>query len=317
MPYHLDCDEDVCSGITRIIEEQNLKAGRALTQHEDHRKGIHKARKCCKRIRAALRLIRPHLDSAFDHENAHYRDIARGIAPMRDAVAAVETIAALKEAFPKTSVDLDALHHVFAERLRRQDDPEARETRETEALAALDAGRDRLPDLVPAGLTLDDLRPGLQRVYAKGRERLNRVREQANAHTCHEWRKSVKYLVNMSRVLQARLAAITPDYIERLQALATHLGNEHDLAELKRQLRPLSRKDAELSHVNGAFALINHRRRRLQRRALALGDELFGADVDDFVQACFARPPATYCDPAEADAHDNAAAAAAALMQPV
>ena len=76
--YQLSRDETVDSGIRRICHEQ---VDLALSQVHDPELSVadtvHEARRRCKRIRAALRLVRGELepDGTFAFENGAVRDL--------------------------------------------------------------------------------------------------------------------------------------------------------------------------------------------------------------------------------------------------
>ena len=59
----------------------------------DRHRGVHDARKCLKRLRSLLVLIRPGLpEPVFDNLTDRLRTIARGLAPARDAHALLDAI---------------------------------------------------------------------------------------------------------------------------------------------------------------------------------------------------------------------------------
>ena len=59
MVYQLERDESVADGISRLIIEEVTNILYQLTDPTiDHHIGVHEARKSCKKVRAALRIIR-------------------------------------------------------------------------------------------------------------------------------------------------------------------------------------------------------------------------------------------------------------------
>ena len=52
---------------------------------------IHEARKSMKKIRAALRLMRPELDAVYPAENTWFRDVGQQLSQFRDAGVMIET----------------------------------------------------------------------------------------------------------------------------------------------------------------------------------------------------------------------------------
>ncbi|NJM55271.1 MAG: CHAD domain-containing protein [Verrucomicrobiae bacterium] len=57
---------------------------------------VHSTRKCMKKLRALLRMVRPGLSTGvFERENARFRDIARQLSDLRDSHVLVATLDAL------------------------------------------------------------------------------------------------------------------------------------------------------------------------------------------------------------------------------
>ncbi len=97
MSYALEDGEPTGVGLMRIIAEQveklTAECGGAA---ENSAVFVHKARVRCKRIRAALRLLRPAVGAkAYARENNWWRDVARGLSELRDLTARNEALAAV------------------------------------------------------------------------------------------------------------------------------------------------------------------------------------------------------------------------------
>src|SRR5262249_46937221 len=86
MAFHLRQGESVASEIRHIARDQLDAAIQELDdRHLDGDETVHQVRRRCKKLRALLRLIRPHLADRYDVENAHFREAAGLLAPFRDA----------------------------------------------------------------------------------------------------------------------------------------------------------------------------------------------------------------------------------------
>src|SRR5262249_22992681 len=86
----------------RIVRKQLDAAQEELTgEHKRTRDGaVHEVRKCFKRVRAVLRLVRPELgEGVYKAENSCFRDAARPLTEVRDAKIFIETVDALVEHF--------------------------------------------------------------------------------------------------------------------------------------------------------------------------------------------------------------------------
>ena len=103
MPYRLETGETISLGVRRLLLERVDQIVLDLTNHpEGHDKGVHDARKNCKRIRAAYRLIRIEIGvDIYRQENIRFRDAARLLAGARDSWVIIRTL----DRFVKTHVD--------------------------------------------------------------------------------------------------------------------------------------------------------------------------------------------------------------------
>ena len=111
MAYRFRRKESVQSGFRRIVRQQIDKAVTYLapaSQGEsppdanagkppDRHEAVHEARKCFKRIRAALRIVRPSLGQVYGEENAWFRNVSQSLSRVRDAEALIETLDALRK----------------------------------------------------------------------------------------------------------------------------------------------------------------------------------------------------------------------------
>ena len=94
MPYRLEANETISSGIRRLLLERVEKIIVDLTIAPKGRdKGVHDARKSCKRIRAAYRIIRDEIgQELYRQENIRFRDTARLLAKARDTWVMIRTL---------------------------------------------------------------------------------------------------------------------------------------------------------------------------------------------------------------------------------
>lgn len=241
MDYELRHGEPVDEMVRRLCREQVDRVERTLTDADvDVHDGVHEARKAFKRIRAAIRLVRPSLGDSYPLENAWYRDRARALSPVRDATALVATVDELGEIF---SGQRD---HAFVDRartalLKRREDLAAREGGVRRLLDSLvdDLGdaRERI-----TGWTLDTdgfeaVGPGLAKTYGRGRSAVTAAYGAPSGDKVHELRKRAKY----HRLHTQVLVPLWPDLLKpRLKAahrLTDLLGDHQDLQVLRSTLR--------------------------------------------------------------------------------
>src|SRR4051794_26191676 len=105
MPYRLERDESVISGLKRVVRDEMESAGDQLSgdRKKNRDEAIHEARKSIKKVRALLRIMGAELGDIRRRENTRLRDIARRLSEFRDAFAIIETFDDLKRKFKDKS----------------------------------------------------------------------------------------------------------------------------------------------------------------------------------------------------------------------
>jgi hypothetical protein len=102
MSFELRSGDSLRKGIRRVIRKQLDDALEELTgEHRGQRdEAVHETRKCFKKVRAVLRLVRPVIGTkAYRAENTCLRDAARPLTEVRDAKILIETLDGLIEHF--------------------------------------------------------------------------------------------------------------------------------------------------------------------------------------------------------------------------
>ena len=218
---------------------------------------VHRMRKELKRARAGLRLLRDAVGkTAYAHENARLRDAARPLAPLRDADVLAATFGRRIDA-KGIRAQRAALRDALKKSLVEEIQASIAETGER-------VSRWRLPlDPWPV------LRSGLERIYRKGRAALALAQARGSDRSLHELRKQVKYLGAALEILHFK------KFNKRTDGIAEALGDDHDLAMLRRRL---GHADREL------IAWANRRRRKLQKKALKEAGRLYRTKPRDFVE---------------------------------
>ena len=221
--------EDFRTGFHRISTEQ---VARALIEWEqaDNAVAVHETRKCLKRLRSLLRLVRPALASRdFKKENARLRDIARALSASRDTQVMLETIALLRtEAGSAERSALDLLRtQVTQARVGKKSGEQAPRSARIET--ALKGVSEHLKRLRLKATNFDVVGPGVEWSYRKGRKALAAMRVAYDEEASHEWRKCVQ-----AHWLQlSLLRAASPEFFETRIALDRRLsevlGQDHDL----------------------------------------------------------------------------------------
>lgn len=288
---------------------------------------IHETRKAIKRVRTLLRLLRSELPrGARRRANAALREAGNALTPTRDADVALATLQALIAASPKRLGGHPGVKRL-RKRLVRERDAAQRDLRAAgshgQAIALLSRARAELAataamlrgegDAREGNAREGDARegdareshtregdarcsdyalvkPGLGRIYKRGRRAMRRARRREDDAAMHEWRKRAKDLRYASEALTARGAGSAQ---KRMRKLARHadelgelLGEERDLALLAERVRR-ERRRAFKGDRKGHRALLQaiaRRRRRLRRRAFERGEALYARKPKRFLR---------------------------------
>jgi CHAD domain-containing protein len=272
--YRLRTDEPVGRGTRRVALARIDDAVELLRDPEVAQgTAVHEARKDMKKLRSALRLVRPVIgDAIYRRQNERFRDAGRSLSAARDAKVLAETIDALTERFaddpPPGGWDSvrEALTVVVA------DDGDLDDLRRS-AAAEIESGRREIQTLPLPGRPNDVLRPGLQDVYRRGRRRLREAVEQPTDERLHELRKRVKDLWYHLRLLRDGSPELVKPLEDGADALSDLLGDDHDLAVLAAKLDAADSIDGDQRrHIH---RLIDARRSELQGKALPDAKRLY------------------------------------------
>ena len=282
MAYRFKRREPVPEAVRRIGDEQFAAlVGHLQGETED---GIHEARKCCKMLRALLRLVGPRGAVAFDRADAALEKIARALAPVRDAEVRLRTFEAiLTQAGPRAGsrfAKVRALMEAQAKSARRLT-LTAGDLRDIVAMATVAQGKvNTLPSAHPGWRAIG---PGLRKTYRHGRKALAVAQDDPSLEQRHRWRRHVKLLWYHVRLLHGaqpkKLAALAL----KLEMLSETLGDEHDLALLRRDLTVQGKRNRASAEFDSLASLIDRRRADLRRAADRLGRRLFKAKPGEFV----------------------------------
>ena len=267
--------EDFRTGFHRIAAEQ---VARALIDWEqaDNAVAVHETRKCLKRLRSLLRLVRPVLASRdFKKENARLRDIARALSASRDTQVMLETIALLRTeagSAERSALDLLRTQVTPARAGKKSGDQAPTSARIATALKDVS---EHLKRLRLEATNFDVVAPGFERSYRKGRKALAAMQAAYDEEASHEWRKRVQAHWRQLSLL----SAAWPEFFEARIALARRLsdvlGQDHDLAVLYAYVLGPARQVLGSKGMAAVTGLIEMRQADLRRQALHDGTVLY------------------------------------------
>ncbi len=245
---------------------------------------IHETRRCLKRVRAILRLVKTELAATiYDRDNVYLRNIGRRLAVLRDAAVMVETLAALKKEF-STQLSHSAWRELKKELVAVQRQSVQREKkRMTAVITKLRTARVRVEKWA---LDFDDeavLRKGLQKVYQRGSRARKLALEETTAENFHEWRKHVNHLRHQLQILQSLKIGKVKATLREFKTLAEVLGRKNDLAVLSQHLQRIKRKAGEPTR-QALQTLLHARDAAFAAEATQLGQRLYKRKSKAFTQ---------------------------------
>jgi CHAD domain-containing protein len=286
--YRLGRAEFVPDGMRRIARGQ-LDAGIEELAGQPNRKldeAVHETRKRLKRLRAALRLERSAIgDETYRRENAAFRDMGKKLSAPRDATVMIETLDELTDRFrdelpPDTTGPLRArferTHKRALTRLRR--DEAAIEA----ARCELEEARERSAAWTFDAEGFDALRPGLERIYRRGRRSMRAAAEEPSDEHLHEWRKRSKDLWHATQIVRPAAPKRMKKLAKRAHRMSDLLGDDHDLAVLRAQVGRAGGSFEREASRTALLAVIDRRRQSLQSDAFKLGHKIYDAPPKSF-----------------------------------
>ena len=287
MSYRLEETESLGPGLKRIAIEQIDDALAQLRDPgDDLDEAIHEARKCFKKVRAVVRLVRDELGSdLYKRENVCFRDAGRALSDLRDSYVMVETVDDLKDTYAD-QLDEEAFN-VFRQPLVEAHQAVRREVMEGEAIddviTTISAARQRIQELPIENESYEAIRPSIKRVYRRGYKGRRRAYDEPSAENFHEWRKRVKYLWYHTRILNPLWPDVLEPLADEIHDLSDFLGDDHDLAELRDVVHELPAAAERDKARQVLLGLIAQRRRAFQAQARPLAARLYAESPGRFV----------------------------------
>jgi CHAD domain-containing protein len=198
----------------------------------------------------------------------------------RDAMVLIETLDELTERFrdempPDTTGPLRArfeqMHKRALTRLGRD------EATIDAVRGELEEGRERSAAWTFDAEGFEALRPGLERIYRRGRRSMRAAAEEPTTERLHEWRKRSKDLWHAVQILRPAAPKRMKSLAKRAHRLSDLLGDDHDLAVLREQVERADGSFEREASRTALLAVIDRRRLSLQRDAFKLGAKIYKA----------------------------------------
>jgi CHAD domain-containing protein len=278
MAFRLPVDLPVPEAV-RAAATERLDHAIALLRDEaaDPVDAVHDARKDVKKTRALLRAVRPAFGTGAHrrHQRA-LRDAGRLLSATRDADVLLASLDSLRErsAGRLSQTSFDALRVRLAATAPA---PTAgATTAREEAAVALERLRDGVADWPLRRAAWGTVLDGTTQSYADGRAAFAAARARPTIDALHDWRKRVKDLWYEQRLLRDAYPEGLGAEANVLDALAEHLGDDHDLALLRAALIDPDGPGQDVpADLEPLAEVIDERRAELQAEAWRLGRRVY------------------------------------------
>jgi CHAD domain-containing protein len=228
MTYRFKLQEPIGQGVRRIGLEQIEIAEAKLSSKDDVSAAIHDARRCLKRVRALLRLIRPGLEEAtYRRETERLVGIGKLLSGARDLDVMRQTLSKLEsrfDAMPPGAAARLAKLVAHGQGIDRRSSTDGRR----QALLRLGQSKRFLTAKATTKIELGHLIEGLGSTYGKARKAFRQAYREPSDESFHVWRKRVqqhwRHMELLSRGWPEALAARASEAKE----LSRLLGEDHD-----------------------------------------------------------------------------------------
>jgi len=285
MAYRFKLHQSIEKGVRRIgVEQIDAALARLGGKPEDVVIAVHETRKCMKRIRALLRLVRPSLAvGVFKRENARFRDIAALLSSARDRHVLNETLVKLAAAAPASDARLAAaIKEARASLGNGEVEVAVPATDVRRAINELEGARVVFAELDVAGSGFAVLEGGLRRTYGNARTVLAEAYRTQSDEAFHELRKSVqqhwRHMLLVSRCWPEACAVRAC----AARDLSQILGDDHDLAMLMQFIAPLPARALKTVDKRRIDAAARARQKELRGRARYLAELLLAEEPREF-----------------------------------
>jgi hypothetical protein len=281
MTYRFKLQEPIAEGVRRIGLEQIDIAATKLASKDDIPTAIHDARRCLKRLRALLRLIRPGLaEAVYRREVERLAGIGRLLSGARDLFVMQQTLGKLESRF-------GAMPNGGAERLRKllvQGHSRSRRSgtdSRRQALLRLDQARRLFSGKATADITLEHVVDGLETAYRKARKAFRQAYKEPSDESFHAWRKKVqlhwRHMALLSRCWPEALSARAAEAKE----LSRLLGEDHDYSVLQAFASEQAEARLEPPDLAALAAHCQTCQAEVRAEARPRGERLFAERADD------------------------------------
>ncbi len=282
MEYRLRPDRPLDEEVRKIAHAQLDAAIGGLSSARNTDRSVHEARKCLKRVRSLVRLLRPALgEKSFKREDRRIRNIARTLSRARDSQAMIETVSRIEMEDGRIwgAAEAQSLKsRLHRDRAKSERDLQRHGLRD--AIEGLRAARQHYRTLKLKARPRH-IAEGLGETYRQSRNDFLVSYKKEREEDFHNWRKSAQQHWRQMLLLWHAWPAVLEARAELAYELSQLLGFDHDLSVLMDHMR---QQEKTCSSWNGeAFYDACKSRQQIMRvSARPLGERLFSERPRDF-----------------------------------
>lgn len=284
--YSLDPAMPMSEAVRRVACGEIDAACGGLSSPPDRHRGVHDARKCLKRLRSLLVLIRPGLpEPVFLSLTDRVRTIARGLAPARDAHALLDAIDKLGDDDLESgeSTPIRSLR-AWLHRRRQAAERSLEGSTASDAMRGLVALRPAMATLAVYPDAFQSVAKGLRQSYRSGRKAFAHAFANGSDEDFHEWRKTLQHHWRHMQLLTPCWPSELSARVEASRTLSQVLGDDHDIALVRQLVSAPTMVFASPEDTKAFLKRCRTRHKALRREAQTRGARLFAERSGPFVE---------------------------------
>lgn len=271
--YYFEIGKEISGEIRRVLMEQ-LNAAIDELSHWRERPdaAVHEARKCIKRTRSLLRMIRPVVADLYEIENRRLQRVGRNLSELRDAEVLIETLQHLESSQDFKAKNKVANAYRFLHRRKKKTVTKFRRVDGfSSAIRQLRGSCSRIEARKFAGFPTSAIIDSLTTSLRQGERAFGEGASNATPATFHECRKRVKDLRYQLELLTKLWPEVIEGYADSAKELEQSLGDDHNLA----MLADILGEGPGNIRIEGLASLICKRQAKLRHSARIASDRLY------------------------------------------
>jgi CHAD domain-containing protein len=286
LSFCLDPAVPMSEAVRRAACAELDAAHAALASPPERHRGVHDARKCLKRIRSLLVLIRQGLpEPLFLKLIERLQIIAKGLAPARDAQALLDAIDKIgrKDEVQGDSSPIRSLR-AWLHRRRQAAERSLEASAASNAMHGLVALRPALSNLAVYPDSFEPVASGLRASYRSGRQAFAHAFDSGSDEDFHDWRKALQHHWRHMQLLSPCWPSELSARAELSRNLSQILGDDHDISLICQLVSAPTMVFASPEETATFLKRCRNRHKSLRQDAKARGARLFVERPRPFVE---------------------------------